>query len=51
MGEEEAEGDPGAPALDEAVSGCKAHCCCWKQEGLLVLSGCVGADLCPLCSG
>lgn len=48
---EEEEGDPGAPALDEAGSGCKAHCCCcccccWLQEGLLVTTGRVGVDLC-----
>lgn len=40
--------DPGAPALDEAGSGCKAHCCrCWLQKGLLVTIGHVGVDLCP----
>ena len=48
--EEEGGGDPGAPALDEAGSGCKAHCCCWLQEGLLVI-GRVGVDLCPPGSG
>lgn len=52
-------GDPGAPALDEAGSGCKARCCCdcccWLQEGLLVMTGHVDSDLsllylgCMLC--
>lgn len=47
--EVEVEGDPCAPALDEAGSGCKAHCCCcccWLQKGLLVTIGHVGVDLC-----
>lgn len=43
-------GDPGAPALDEAGSGCKARCC-WLQEGLLVMTGHVDSDLSLLYSG
>lgn len=44
------EEDPGGPALDEAGSGCKAHCCCCcccqSQKCLLVTTGHVGDDLC-----